>query len=159
MRDWGLIPVYLAKAFGDAATWKWAVAASAVALDWVFGPGIARTTALSAGCLMVLDTVTGLVAAWYTRKPFESGKFSRILVKGVAYGASIIVAAVVPRSLPGMEAFHDESVTICTGVILCTEALSVLENINKMGFKGMGWLKKILNERMKDMQKPDKGSD
>jgi phage-related holin len=156
MRDWALIPWYFAKAFTDGAFWKWMVATIAVILDWVFGPGIARDTAVGAGLMLVLDTITGGVAARYRKEPFESGKASRILVKGIAYGASLIVAATVPRCLPGLAAWHDESVTACASIILLTEALSVLENINKMGFKRMGWLKTFLMGRMKELQQIDK---
>lgn len=151
MRDLHLIPTYLAKALTDYPVLKWGGVLVAVASEYLFGTDVVRNMAIAAFSLMFLDTITGFVAAFATGQPITSAKFSRILVKIVAYGSSIIVAAVVTRHLPGLVAAHSTVVTAVIAIVLATEAVSILENIGKMGFK-IGWLTRMLEGRLKQLE-------
>jgi phage-related holin len=162
MRDWHLAPAYIARMFGDSALFKFVVAAALTSAEYLFGTDVTRNAAIAAAGLMCLDTVTGMVAAWFTGQGFQSGKFSRVLTKIVSYGSAVIVAAVATHHLPGLSAFHDMSVTTVVSLILCTEALSIMENIDKLGFKSFGFIRvflagkiKALQAQSKEPEKPD----
>lgn len=152
MRDLHLIPTYVAKAFTDYPILKWGGVALAVASEYLFGTDVVRNMAIAAFGLMFLDTITGFVAAYATGQAITSTKLSRILVKIVAYGSSIIVAAVVTRHLPGLIGAHSTVVTAVLAIVIATEALSILENIGKMGFKRLAWLRKLLEGKLKQLE-------
>lgn len=152
MRDLHLIPTYLAKALTDYPVLKWGGVLVAVASEYLFGTDVVRNMAIAAFSLMFLDTITGFVAAFATGQAITSAKLSRILVKIVAYGSSIIVAAVVTRHLPGLVAAHSTVVTAVIAIVLATEALSILENIGKMGFKRLAWLSRMLEGKIKQLE-------
>lgn len=156
MREWQLVPTYLARMFGDSAVFKILVAGAIASADYLFGSDVTRNTAIAAGGLMGLDTITGMVAAWQTGVGFKSAKFSRVLTKVVAYGSAIIVAAVVTHHIPGLSPLHELSVTSIVSLILCTEALSIMENVDKMGFKSFGFIRKLLSGKIKALQAQDK---
>lgn len=152
MRDLHLIPTYVAKAFTDYPILKWGGVALAVASEYLFGTEVVRNMAIAAFSLMFLDTITGFVAAFCTGLPITSAKLSRILVKIVAYGSSILVAAIVTRHLPGLVSAHATVVTAVIAIVIATEALSIIENIGKMGFKRLAWLSKILEGKLKQLE-------
>lgn len=151
MRDLHQIPTYVAKAFTDYPILKWGGVALAVASEYLFGDVAVRNLAIAAFGLMFLDTITGFVAAFATGQPISSAKLSRILVKIVAYGSSIIVAAVVTRHLPGLVSAHSTVVTAVLAIVLATEAISILENVGKMGFR-IGWLTRMLEGKLKQLE-------
>ncbi len=151
MRDIRLAPIYLARAFTDSALFKYFIAALVSMSEYLFGTEVTRNAAIAAAGLMLLDTITGAIAAKVAGPGWKSGKFSRVLVKFVSYGSAIIVAAVVTHHLPGMSSLQELSVTTVVSLILCTEALSVLENIDRMGFKGFGWIRKILAGKIEEL--------
>lgn len=152
MRDLHLIPTYVAKAFTDFPVLKWGGVALAVASEYLFGTEVVRNMGIAAFGLMFLDTITGFVAAFSTGQAITSAKLSRILVKIVAYGSSIIVAAVTTRHMPGLNAAHAAVVTAALAIVIATEALSIIENIGKMGFKRLAWLSKILEGKLKQLE-------
>lgn len=152
MRDLHLIPAYLAKMWGDVPVLKWGAALLAVSCEYLFGTVIVRNMAFAAFGLMFLDTITGFVAATSTGHPITSAKLSRILVKVVAYGASIIVVAVVTQHVPGINAAHHAVVTIVLTWIMLTEAVSILENVVKMGFTKLGWLTRMLEGKLRQLE-------
>lgn len=151
MRDWRLMPFYLARAFGDAPVYKWLIAACLTVSEFLFGTEVLRNCAICAGGLMILDTITGMVAAMVQGIGWESGKFSRVLVKVLSYGSAIVVCALVPKAIPKMEWAHEISVSLAVGAIAATEALSVVENIDKMGFRSLGWLSRFLRGKLKEI--------
>ena len=152
MRDLHLIPTYVAKAFTDYPILKWGGVALAVASEYLFGTDVVRNMGIAAFGLMFLDTITGFVAAFSSGQPITSAKLSRILVKIVAYGASIIVAAVTTRHMPGLDSAHAPVVTAVLAIVIATEALSILENIGKMGFKRLTWLSKLLEGKLRQLE-------
>jgi phage-related holin len=152
MRDLHLIPAYIAKALTDYPAFKWGGVILAVASEYLFGTEVVRNMGVAAFGLMFLDTITGFAAAFSTGQPISSGKLSRILVKFIAYGSAIIVAAVTTRHLPGLSTAHAAVVTAVLAIVIATEALSILENIGKMGFKRLEWLTKMLEGKLKQLE-------
>lgn len=154
MRDLHLIPIYFAKMWTDYPAIKWTLAAIAVISEYLFGDEVTRNMAVAAFGLMFLDTITGFTAAYATGQPISSGKLSRILVKFIAYGSAIIVAAASTRHLPGLDSTHSTVVTAVLAVLIGTEALSVLENIHRMGFKRLGWLTRMIEGKLAQLEDP-----
>lgn len=78
--------------------------------------------------LIIVDALTGFMAAWI-KKDISSSEFHKTLLKAFIYFIFLIVARSVDMFMPG---------EICTYVtdffIVSTEAISILENISKMGF-------------------------
>lgn len=152
MRDLHLIPAYIAKALTDYPALKWGGVVVAVASEYLFGTEVVRNMGVAAFGLMFLDTITGFAAAFSTGQPISSGKLSRILVKFIAYGSAIIVAAVTTRHMPGLDSAHAPVVTAVLAIVIATEALSILENIGKMGFKRLEWLTKMLEGKLRQLE-------
>jgi phage-related holin len=131
---------------------KWLFASLAVISEYLFGDVTTRNMGVAAFGLMLLDTITGFTAAYAVGQPITSAKLSRILVKLVAYGSSIIVAAVVTRHLPGFGAAHAVVIAVVLGILIATEALSVLENIHRMGFRKLGFLTRLIEGKLKQLE-------
>ena len=99
--------------------------------SWLFPapnthPGMAVALAL-----LLLDTLTGAVAAVVTGHGLSSRRFGRVIIKFFGYSILIMVAHLVPVAL--WKDAEAVSVTIALGLIVTTEATSVLENLRKMG--------------------------
>ena len=73
--------------------------------------------------LVVLDTITGIIAAQKRKEKINSRGFARLLSKIVVYMASIVACRGVE------EVLHVPNVTfLAVGAIALTELMSVLEN-------------------------------
>lgn len=143
-----MLPTYLAKlALEDS--WKWILAGMAVILDFVFPAQIGREMAIAAFVLIALDTITGFVSALVAGQAISSARFSRVLVKLLGYGSVIIVSAIVTKFVHNAETLPNVSVTAVLTLVIATEAISVLENVRRMGIKLPLGLDKWLEERLK----------
>jgi hypothetical protein len=79
--------------------------------------------------LITIDTVTGIWAALKNSEKIKSGKLGRAVSKMFVYFIAILTADLLTRN------FLDGTIDITklvTGVIGLTEALSIMENLNRI---------------------------
>lgn len=140
----------IGKLFGDEPLLKYLAGVSGAVWGYVFPPdqGV-RDAALAAGLLILLDTLTGLWAAIVTGKAIRSAKFGRALSKVLGYGSVVAVCAVVTRHVPGASAWQAMSVSAVVTLVIVTEAISVLENVRKLGLRLPFGMEKLLEERLR----------
>jgi phage-related holin len=128
------IGYFVFKVVGDIAVPKWVVAAGAAFLGYMLPTEAQQSAFWGAIHLVAVDTVTGYLAARHEGQPPRSSKFGRILSKLTAYCALLSVAVTVSRHVPGASAVQGASVTGVLTLVILTEALSILENVKRMGF-------------------------
>lgn len=95
--------------------------------------------------LMWIDFVTGLSSAYFSKEVVTSKAAFRTPVKFLVYTLMIITGAVLEKTI-GIDILADETIITFLAV---TEAISILENFGKLGFKTPN---KLLNN-LKEIQK------
>ena len=95
--------------------------------------------------LMWIDFVTGLSSAYFSKEVVTSKAAFRTPVKFLVYTLMIITGAVLEKTM-GIDILADETIITFLAV---TEAISILENFGKLGFKTPN---KLLNN-LKEIQK------
>lgn len=139
------------KMFGDAPLFKYAAGVAGTVWGYLFPDQAVRDAAVAAATLVALDTVTGLWAAVVTGKAVKSATFSRVLSKLLGYGSVVAVAAVVTRHVPGASSWQAMSVSAVVTLVICTEAISILENVRKLGIKLPFGMERLLSDRLKSV--------
>jgi phage-related holin len=128
----------------------------AAILSYVFPTGEHQEAAAAAAILVVLDTLTGVAAAFVERRPRSSKTFARALAKTFAYLSACIVAGIAERII-----FRGDTVPVLMGVlwmIIATEAVSVLENVERMGGGRFATLRRLLGRHL-DQNADENGTD
>lgn len=138
----------LGKLFLDAPFAKYVAGVTGAAWGWLFPDQGVRDAALAAGLLILLDTLTGLWAAIVTGKAIRSAKFGRALSKVLGYGSVVAVCAVVTRHVPGASGWQSTSVSAVVTLVIATEAISILENVRKLGIRLPFGMERLLEERL-----------
>ncbi len=133
----------------DLAWPKFALAASVGVLDY-FIPIASQPLLLAVAIALVLDTITGFMAAWVTHALISSRAFARVLVKVVGYGSCVMIGSIITQNIPGVADFRGATVAGILTLILLTESISVLENVAKMGVPLPLGLLKRLRSRLQD---------
>lgn len=95
-----------------------------LALFALFSP--LQATLWATFCLVVLDLITGVLAAHKRKEPIESNKLKKTVVKLLVYQLTIIVSYVTMLYLTGQDI---PILKIVTSIIGLTELRSVLENL------------------------------
>ena len=157
LRLFSPLPEVFRRLFGDSLALKGWGALVAVLLDYLLPAQASRDLALAAGGLIVLDTFTGLWAAFVSGRKISSAKFSRVLTKLFGYGSVVVVCGVATRAVPGALGFQPTALAAVLGFVALTEGISILENVGRMGVKTPPFFKKWLRERLKD--RPSAGSE
>ena len=80
--------------------------------------------------LILIDSITGVYAAWTTKEVITSRKMLRSAFKVVVYGILLASSHVVEVVLPGT-LFIEE---IVSSFLALTEFISIIENAGKMGY-------------------------
>jgi phage-related holin len=146
------IRLFLAKLFIDQAIFK-AISAACIAVATYLDPhGTVAPPALGATTLVLIDTLTGLVAARLTHQQITSARFSRVLVKLFGYSAVVVTASITFREVSGMQSFRDAAVSGVITLVLITEAISILENCRKMGLQLPSWIEQALAGRQAQLE-------
>lgn len=104
-----------------------------VVLTYLFPTEALQGMAIGAGSLMVCDTVTGVWAAYITRRAIKSARLSRLGSKVIGYGSIVIACAVIPQTIPGFKGGEIFSVGGILGFVIVTEGVSIIENARRMG--------------------------
>lgn len=91
----------------------------------IFAP--AQDMILAAGALLIMDLITGIIAARKRKEPITSSGLRRSISKLFIYEIALCVAFVSQHYL-----MHDsiQIASIVAGYIGITESLSILENLN-----------------------------
>ncbi|HEY0141285.1 MAG TPA: phage holin family protein [Thermoanaerobaculia bacterium] len=110
------------------ATFKFFAGGFLVVLHFFFDT--ANTSAMVAVFFLILiDTATGLIAAYRTRTPIVSHKMRRVAIKVAVYFLLISAGYLVERTLPIV--VIDETII---GALAVTELFSILENAAHAGY-------------------------
>lgn len=115
---------------------------------YVFPTSRLQETAIAAGALVFLDTITGLIKAFMTKKPRTSTGFARVLSKTFSYLSVCAVAAVVERTILG-----NSGLSLTLGVlwlVIATEGISIIENVEKISGGRFRLLKAFLGRVIDD---------
>lgn len=128
---------------------KYFAALFASAVAYVLPQPMLRDMAVGAFVLILVDTLTGVAAAWSTCKAVKSAKFGRVLTKILAYGSVIVVASIAGKFLLGGSPLLQSAQVAVLTLIMCREGLSVLENVNGI----LGWKFKFLEDLLKGRAK------
>jgi phage-related holin len=90
---------------------------------------------LAVFCLILMDTATGLLAAYRTNTPIVSHKLRRLAIKIAVYFLLISAGYLAERTLP--IPIIDETII---GALAVTEFFSILENSARAGYTAAGKL-------------------
>lgn len=129
------LPNVLNKTVCDFAFYKWLGACILAIGEYVLPGSALKETALGAVAILLLDTLTGTFASLKSGEAISSAKFGRVAVKILGYSSVIAVASIAGQTLPGMKEYHQAGLMGVFGLIIVTEGISVLENVQKMGVK------------------------
>ena len=159
MAIFSLLPDVFRKLLADAWWPKVWGAGVASLLDYLLPLEASRELALAAGVLVLLDTATGVWAAFVSGRRVSSARFSRVFSKLLGYGSVMVVCGVATHVAPGAEALQPLAVSAVLGFVTMTEGISILENVGRMGVKAppflLDWLRKRLKERPSDEDSPE----
>jgi phage-related holin len=111
---------------------------------YVFPTKDLQDTAVAASILVLLDTVTGIMAVFIEKKPRTSQSFARVIAKAFAYLSVCAVAAIVERTI-----FKGSGLSISMGIlwlIIATEGISVIENVERISGGRFRWLRALLGK-------------
>lgn len=133
MKDLSSLRGFVAQATLPDSVAKWCAGALALALEYVFPDVALRGAAATALALVVLDTVTGVLAATQTGTPVSSAKMGRALVKVLGYSCVVLAVALATRAFPGGLAALPFTASLPIAFVVVTELVSILENAHKMG--------------------------
>lgn len=124
------------------------ISIGACGYTWIFeNPNIL----IAVYVLIIFDTITGLIKAIQKRE-VSSSSFFRVLVKCLIYFVLIITGRLVDKVVPVGFAS-----SIIESFLVVTEALSIIENLNHLGFPVPTQLVKILKQISDTSQKNKTG--
>ena len=110
-----------------------------------------KAAIIVAGILILVDLVTGVIAAHHRHEKISSAGLRRTITKIFVYQVAIIMAFLVETHMTGPGV---PIVKIVTGYIGLTEFLSILENLNALGrgqlLKGLIEKLNSINAKKKD---------
>lgn len=133
MKDLSSIRGFITQASLPDSLVKWCAGALALALEYVFPDVALRGAAATALALVVIDTVTGVLAATQTGVAVSSARMGRVLVKILGYSCVVLAVALATRAFPGGVAALPFTSSLPIAFVVVTELVSILENAHRMG--------------------------
>lgn len=118
---------------------------------YLFPTEVLRQAAVAAFICVCLDAATGVTAAVVEKKPRTSQSAVRTIIKLFAYLSVCAVASVTERTL-----LAGSGMSIIMGVlwlIIATEGLSILENVERIGQGRFKHLRSLLGKVLADDEK------
>lgn len=103
------------------------------AVSYVLPTQTLRDLAIGLGVFVVLDTVTGIIAARVDGHAVSSAKFSRLLTKLIGYLSVVLVATLAARNVPNFSDLAPAATAATLSLAMVTEGISILENLDRMG--------------------------
>lgn len=149
--------------FAKSAEERWWKAISVLAgagLSYLFPEPATKALAGIAIVLIVMDTLTGVLASMREGVIVSSRGFRRVLFKLVGYSAVVLVASLSAHAI-AMHWRDNEAlaVAVATGAallfVVLTESISILENVRRMGIPIPVWLVRRLKKFRKDLDGDD----
>lgn len=107
---------------------------------------------LSVVGLMLLDMLTGVVAASRKGVPVESSKIGRTALKIAGVLAIVGTIAFALHGVPKMDAFIEPVATVTTSVFIFRETVSIMENLSMGGIKVPKPLMRFLKGKLADAE-------
>lgn len=105
---------------------------------------------LATAMLLIIDAVTGMIAArFFEKQQITSKRFSHSVVKALVYFLAISASKFLDQTIPG-DLVQYSTISFVAG----TEFISILENIGRMGIKTP---KKLLNTLKEKFESESKG--
>jgi phage-related holin len=150
-QPFSLVLAQASKLWSDAPVIKGLLALIAVVVTYLLPTQVLQEMAIATIVLIGLDTVTGFAASISAGRAITSARFSRALVKILAYFSVVVVVAIAQRHIPGAASLEGATMVGVMTLIIVTESISVLENVRTMGFALPLGLEKWLEDRI---QKP-----
>lgn len=139
--------------FADASITKSIAGIFGAVVAYVFPTAAIQDAAIGAAVLLVIDSITGIWASVVNDRPLESRRFARILSKLIGYSASAIAVSIAFRLLPPLTEFRESAVTAIFWIVIATESISILENVDAMGVRLPKWLSAMLRGELSDLRK------
>lgn len=137
-----------------APVWKWIAGAAVTAGHFVFGEAYDYKLIIIVLILMGIDLVTGVAAAKRRDELIVSAGFYRTVLKLFSYAVALVTVQLT-FSLPPLNIGRDPAVIFLLGMTGLTEAKSIAENLDKLGYPLSKWLLQTLNTRIKALSKPE----
>ena len=156
MKELHLLPKFMLAGITDESWMKFLIGLSTAIVNYLLPTSATQQMVMAAAGLIILDTLTGVMASAYTGKAITSAKFSRVVVKLVGYAIAVTVVGLAANTIPGGKSAHEFLSNMLVVFIVCTEAISILENLDKMGVNLPKGVVKWLRDRKKDF---DNGKD
>lgn len=146
---------YLFATFVAGAWWKAVLSGIAGFASFILPDQAKQEGAMTVGLLVLIDTVTGILAAKREGHKITSEGFSRTVSKGIVYACLVITASVAAKSLFGAGDKRDFVIGAALTWLTLTEAKSILENAKRLGFN-IKWLTRIVKDGLDSAGKEDK---
>lgn len=145
--------VTAAKGLASLPAWaKWGGIVSGALAGYFLPSESLRGIALATFGLVVIDTVTGVMAAYNTGVAIKSAKFGRLISKLVVYTAFVMGCVLIAKALPMLgPSFVEAAATAPLAIVAIREGLSVVENLHLLGLEIPKFLKDALSG--KDVEK------
>lgn len=150
MKEIHILPKFLFAGITDESWLKVVIGLSTALLNYLLPTSATQQMVMAAAILIMLDTFTGVMAAASTGKPVTAAKFGRVIVKLLGYAVAVAVVGLAANTLPGAKSAHEFLSTVLIGSIICTETISIAENLDKMGVPLPKSIVKWLRGRKKD---------
>lgn len=143
---------YAEKLVSESLIAKLGIATIAGIVEYLLPQQINREMIVAVGLLILLDLITGITLALQNKRLITSKAFSQTLVKCIGYGAVIGMTALLVKNISMFDDISQPTLTSVLTLILLTEALSVLENVNAMGIKLPFGLNKRLKRKLSELR-------
>lgn len=130
---------------------KWVLAAGGALVSYFLPNDALKNLAVTAVTFVVCDTVTGVMAARSDGQAVSSARFGRLLTKLTGYSIAVILATMGLRVIPGVAELAPGGSGAVLTMVVVTEAISIIENLDRMGIK----LPKFLKNAFQTQEKPE----
>lgn len=107
------------------------IAAGGLVISEFFLDSMLAKSMLALFCLMIVDWLTGILAARETGEAIKSSKILRTPIKIAIYFMLITTARLAEYSLPDVIGYLDETMI---AFLVLTEFISIIENTGKLGY-------------------------
>lgn len=152
MRQIHLLPKFFSLGLEDHTFVKVITGLATALLNFLLPTSVLINMTVIAAVFVLLDTLSGIIAATVQGEPITSKRFGHVVVKYIGYAIGVAVVGLAARGLPGASSAHEFLQTLLLGSIMATEALSIAENLHRMGVPLPPGFVRWLNGRKKMLE-------
>jgi phage-related holin len=150
MKELHILPKFMLAGITDESWLKVLIGLSTGLLNYLLPTSATQQMVMAAAILIMLDTFTGVMASESTGKAITSAKFGRVIVKFIGYAIAVSVVGLAANTVPGGKPAHEFLTSTLIAFIICTEGISIFENLDRMGVPLPKSIVKWLRGRKKD---------